>query len=45
MVVMPDDAGAAPLELLADADRAGAWMLMAGGVPQSYVDLDDPRYL
>jgi spermidine synthase len=42
---MPDEAGAAPIELLADADRAGAWMLMAGGIPQSYVDLDDPRHL
>jgi spermidine synthase len=35
----------ARVELLGDADRAGAWMLMAGGVPQSYVDLEDPRYL
>jgi spermidine synthase len=37
-----DGAGA---ELLADADRPRAWMLLAGGVPQSYVDLDDPRHL
>jgi spermidine synthase len=52
---MPDDGQSAngqsadgqfvPVELLGDADRAGAWMLMAGGIPQSYVDLDDPRYL
>jgi spermidine synthase len=45
MVGMPDDAESVPIELLADADRAGAWMLMAGGIPQSYVDLDDPRHL
>ena len=43
MGVMPErDAW---VELLGDADRAGAWLLMAGGVPQSYVDLEDPRYL
>jgi len=40
---MPE--GDARVELLGDADRAGAWLLMAGGVPQSYVDLEDPRYL
>jgi spermidine synthase len=34
-----------PVELLADADRPRAWMLLVDGVPQSYVDLDDPRYL
>jgi spermidine synthase len=33
------------VELLGDADRPRAWMLLAGGVPQSYVDLDDPCYL
>ena len=32
-------------ELLRDADRRGAWMLMIDGVPQSHVDLDDPGYL
>jgi spermidine synthase len=42
---MPDDAESVPIELLADGDRAGAWMLVAGGIPQSYVDLDDPRHL
>ena len=42
-VVMPEPE-VSP-ELLADADRAGGWMLMAGGVPQSYVDLADPRHL
>lgn len=38
--------GAAPrVELLGDADRGNAWMLLVNGVPQSHVDLDDPRYL
>ena len=32
-------------ELVGDLDRPGAWMLLAGGVPQSYVDLGDPRHL
>ncbi|RKS67780.1 hypothetical protein BZB76_6732 [Actinomadura pelletieri DSM 43383] len=39
----PIDAGEA--ELLRDADRDGGWMLLVGGVPQSYVDLSDPTYL
>jgi spermidine synthase len=34
-----------PVELLGDLDRPRAWMLLAGGVPQSHVDLDDPRHL
>lgn len=33
------------VELLADLDRPRAWMLLVGGVPQSHVDLDDPRHL
>ena len=33
------------VELLRDADRPGAWMLLIDGVPQSHVDLDDPAYL
>jgi spermidine synthase len=33
------------IELLGDADRPGAWMLLVDGVPQSHVDLDDPRHL
>jgi spermidine synthase len=33
------------VELLADADRPRAWMLLVDGVPQSHVDLDEPRYL
>ncbi|MFD0904363.1 spermidine synthase [Actinomadura sediminis] len=32
-------------ELLRDADRDGGWVLLVGGVPQSYVDLSDPTYL
>src|SRR5271167_439682 len=32
-------------ELLRDADRRNAWMLLVDGVPQSHVDLDDPGYL
>jgi spermidine synthase len=32
-------------ELLRDADRRAAWMLLVDGVPQSHVDLEDPRYL
>jgi len=43
------DAGApgagGPVELVGDLDRPGAWMLLAGGVPQSHVDLDDPLHL
>ncbi len=32
-------------ELLRDADRRAAWMLLIDGVPQSHVDLEDPEYL
>jgi spermidine synthase len=32
-------------ELLRDADRRAAWILLVDGVPQSHVDLDDPGYL
>jgi spermidine synthase len=32
-------------ELLRDAGRRASWMLLVDGVPQSHVDLDDPRYL
>jgi spermidine synthase len=34
-----------PVELLGDLDRPRAWMLLVGGIPQSHVDLDDPRHL
>jgi spermidine synthase len=33
------------VELLGDLDRQGAWVLVVDGVPQSHVDLDDPRHL
>ena len=39
----PVDGGTA--ELLRDLDRSGGWELSVDGVPQSYVDLDDPTYL
>ena len=39
----PVDSGMA--ELLLDADRPGAWMLLVDDVPQSHVDLGDPEYL
>ncbi|HEX9031357.1 MAG TPA: fused MFS/spermidine synthase [Streptosporangiaceae bacterium] len=39
------DAEAGRIELLGDLDRPGAWMLLAGGVPQSHVDLGDPLHL
>lgn len=41
--VEPAALGAA--ELLADADRPGGWLLVVDRIRQSYVDLDDPRYL
>ena len=37
--------GPAGAELLRDADRRAAWMLLIDGVPQSHVDLEDPGYL
>jgi len=36
---------ASRVELLADADRPGAWMLLMDGIPQSHVDLGEPRHL
>jgi len=33
------------VELLADADRPGGWLLRIDRIRQSYVDLDDPTYL
>jgi hypothetical protein len=35
----------AQIELLRDDDYANAWLLLVDGVPQSYVDLDDPAHL
>ncbi|RFU23274.1 spermidine synthase [Geodermatophilus marinus] len=39
----PVDGGLA--ELLGDADRDGAWVLLVDGTPQSHVDLADPAHL
>jgi spermidine synthase len=33
------------VELLADADRPGGWLLLVDRIRQSYVDLEDPTYL
>lgn len=33
------------VELLADDDRPGGWLLLIDRIRQSYVDLDDPTYL
>jgi SAM-dependent methyltransferase len=33
------------VELLADDDRPGGWLLLVDRIRQSYVDLDDPTYL
>jgi spermidine synthase len=33
------------VELLADEDRPGGWLLLLDRIRQSYVDLDDPGYL
>jgi spermidine synthase len=42
---MTPTSGPGGAELLRDADRRAAWMLLIDGVPQSHVDLDDPGYL
>lgn len=39
----PVDSGEA--ELVRDPDRAGGWTLLLDGVPQSYVDVSNPRWL
>jgi spermidine synthase len=41
----PGPDGDSRVELLGDLDRPRAWVLLVDGVPQSHVDLDDPRYL
>jgi spermidine synthase len=41
----PARSGHGALELLADADRPGGWLLLIDRIRQSYVDLDDPTYL
>src|SRR6516164_2407325 len=40
----PGDGGGL-VELVADLDRPGSWMLLVDDVPQSHVDLDDPWHL
>lgn len=42
--VTPGSAGGV-VELLADEDRPGGWLLLLDRIRQSYVDLDDPSYL
>ncbi len=42
---MGGGSGAGRAELLRDADRPGGWELSVAGVPQSYVDVDDPTHL
>ncbi len=37
--------GQGEAELLRDADRDNGWVINIQGVPQSYVDLDDPTHL
>ncbi len=39
------DFSAGEVELLADADRPGGWLLLVDRIRQSYVDLEDPTYL
>src|SRR4051812_35545495 len=39
------DSSLGNVELLADADRPGGWLLTIDRIRQSYVDLDDPTYL
>ncbi len=34
-----------PVELLADDERPGGWLLLLDRIRQSYVDIDDPTYL
>jgi hypothetical protein len=41
----PQPGARGEVELLGDLDRPRAFMLLIGGVPQSHVDLDDPRHL
>ena len=41
----PDPPATGHAELLRDADRREAWMLLVDGLPQSHVDLEDPAYL
>jgi spermidine synthase len=42
---VPEGTGPQAVELAGVTGRPRAWTLLAGGVPQSHVDLDDPLYL
>ena len=44
-VTSAEHAPSSRVELLADADRPGGWLLTIDRIRQSYVDLDDPTYL
>jgi hypothetical protein len=41
----PPRAGSRDVDLLADADQPGCWVLLVDGTPQSHVDLGDPLHL
>jgi spermidine synthase len=41
----PSGSSLGSVELLADVDRPGGWLLTIDRIRQSYVDLDDPTYL
>jgi hypothetical protein len=41
----PEPFRSGEVEILADADRPGGWLLLTDRIRQSYVDLDDPTYL
>ena len=41
----PEGVNGGEVELLADEDRPGGWLLLLDRVRQSYVELDDPSYL
>lgn len=43
VIRQPTDAGL--IELAGDPARPGAWTLLVDGIPQSHVDLEDPRHL
>lgn len=43
--VVRQQTGTGLAELVADPGRPRAWTLLVDGIPQSHVDLDDPRYL
>jgi len=43
--VVRRDADSGVVELVGDPDRPRAWTLLVDGIPQSHVDLDDPRFL